>query len=510
MMKYNTKKLPIPRGTYILNALEQHLLNGDAYILFDEAYDICCRDHTVAFKSFLDDLMFLIKNGDLLREGSRLYCTRTYRYEEAASAHLAQILTDNVLISPDIPDPLDIGEIKLTDEQRSAVLLALGHRISLILGGAGCGKTTLIKAIVSCSGIKYNYVLAAPTGKAARNLTARTGKEARTVHSALGMHPNEDFLKPVKWEVTRLVIIDEASMMTLEMLAGLLSRMEKNCHLVLLGDPNQLLSVGSGNVIPDLIDLGAPYILLETNHRQADGSKALRYNVTEFEKLHSTADLLFDESFSFMQMDDDAVVERLVTDTVSAYRTGENIQVLSPYNSCTKLSADKLNRAIRERVNPANPGKLELSTRSQTFRNGDRVIIPKNDRDHDCSNGDVGILYITDISHKDHPEYHVQLSDGRCPQWDTRDGLYILKHAYALTVHKSQGSEYDRILFPVSSNAMNMMYRNLFYTAISRGKKQVVLYGSKTALSVAMQREADVRKTMLVVKTRNKQTLMCA
>ena len=326
MMKYNTKKLPVPRGTYILNALEQHSLNGDAYILFDEAYDICCRDHTVVFKSFLDDLMFLIKNGDLLREGSRLYCTRIYRYEEAASAHLVQILTDNVM---------------------------------------------------------------------------------------------------------------------------------------------------------------------------------------EFEKLHSTADMLFDESFSFMQMDDGAVVERLVEDAVRAYRIGENIQVLSPYNSCTMLSADKLNRAIRECVNPANPGKLELSTRFQTFRDGDRVIITKNDRDHDCSNGDVGILHITDTTHKDYPEYYVQLSDGRCPQWDTRDGLYILKHAYALTVHKSQGSEYDRILFPVSSNAMNMMYRNLFYTAISRGKKQVVLYGSKTALSVAMQREADVRKTILVVKTRSKQT-MCA
>ena len=201
---------------------------------------------------------------------------------------------------------------------------------------------------------------------------------------------------------------------------------------------------------------------------------------------------------------DDVVV---IQEKNAGYINKLKIQVLSPYNSCTMLSADKLNRAIRECV---NPGKLELSTRFQTFRDGDRVIITKNDRDHDCSNGDVGILHITDTTHKDYPEYHVQLSDGRCPQWDTRDGLYILKHAYALTVHKSQGSEYDRILFPVSSNAMNMMYRNLFYTAISRGRKQVVLYGSRTALSVAMQREADARKTMLVVKTRNKQTLMCA
>jgi len=298
-------------------------------------------------------------------------------------------------------------------------------------------------------------------------------------------------------------------MMTLEMLAGLLTRMEKNCHLILLGDPNQLLSVGSGNVIPDLIDLGVPYILLETNHRQVDGSKALRHNVTEFGNLHSVAELLFDESFTFMQMDDDAVADQLVADAVHAYSAGESVQVLSPYNSCTKLSADKLSREIRERVNPAAPGKLELSTRYHTFRDGDRVIITQNDRDRDCNNGDVGILHITDVTYEDHPAYHVQLSDGRRPHWITRDGLHHMKLAYALTVHKSQGSEYDRILFPVSSNAMNMMYRNLFYTAISRSKKQVFLYGSELALSTAMQREADARKTMLVAKTRNKQT-MCA
>ena len=509
MMKYTAKKSSDPRGTYILKALDQHMLNGDAYVLFDEAYEICCRDRKVTFKSFLDDLMYLIKSGALHREGTRLYLAKTYRYEEAASEYLARILTNNHLGKPDIPETLEVGEIRLTGEQRSAVSMALEYRISMILGGAGSGKTTLIKAIVSCSNEKYNFVLAAPTGKAARNLTIRTGMEARTVHSALGMRPNEDFLKPVKWEVTRLVIIDEASMMTLEMLAGLLTRMEKNCHLVLLGDPNQLLSVGGGNVIPDFMDLGVPYTLLETNHRQVDGSKALRHNVTEFGNLHSVAQLLFDESFAFMQMDDDAVEDQLVADAVRAYSAGESVQVLSPYNSCTKLSADKLSREIRERVNPAAPGKLELSTRYHTFRDGDRVIITQNDRDRDCNNGDVGILHITDVTYEDHPAYHVQLSDGRRPQWITRDGLYHMKLAYALTVHKSQGSEYDKILFPVSNNAMNMMYRNLFYTAISRGKKQIVLYGSKAAMSAAMQREADERRTMLVVKTRNKQT-MCA
>lgn len=145
----------------------------------------------------------------------------------------------------------------------SAVELALSSRLSLILGGAGSGKTTLVRAIMDHRPSKNGWVLCSPTGKAARNLTDRTGFQARTVHSALGMHPDEDFLSPVAWAHTDLVIVDEASMMTLEMLAGILCRAPGYCHIVLLGDPNQLLSVGAGNVIPNLLELGVPICRLE-------------------------------------------------------------------------------------------------------------------------------------------------------------------------------------------------------------------------------------------------------
>lgn len=208
-------------------------------------------------------------------------------------------------------------------------------------------------------------------------------------------------------------------------------------------------------------------------------------------------------------MDDVEAKRQLVEAAVCAYCKGENIQVLSPYNKCTELSVDKLNAVIREHVNPTAPDKLELSTRDITFRDGDRVIITKNNYELNCSNGDVGVLRITDIEDPDCPVFHVELSDGRRPKWTSNYGLAHLRHAYALTVHKAQGSEYDQILFPVSRNAMNMMYRNLLYTAISRGKHQVILYGDSDALSVALQKGADARKSMLVNKTRSKQ-MKCA
>ena len=207
-------------------------------------------------------------------EGSRLYAVRTWRYENSAAQSLSAILRNPTLYPAILPEKLAVNRLALCQEQRAAVGLALSNRLSMILGGAGCGKSTLIRAIVNTVGPKRPMVLCAPTGKATRNLTMRTGLIARTAHSALGMHPNKDFLDPVAWDHTELVIVDEASMMTLEMLAGILHRVPSFCRVVLLGDPNQLLSVGSGNVLPDLLALGIPCAHLELNHRQDEDAGA--------------------------------------------------------------------------------------------------------------------------------------------------------------------------------------------------------------------------------------------
>ena len=444
---------------YVLRAMEDHCLNGDAYVAEDILYHRCKeRQRGLSYATFKADLAEQIRLGYIHPEGSHLYINRTWRYEEDASKQLVTILRQPTLPAMAVPENLSVNGIALCQEQRAAVELALTNKLSLILGGAGCGKSTLIRAIVNMVGAGHSMVLCAPTGKAARNLEKRTGLSARTVHSALGMHPDEDFLAPVTWNTTQLVVVDEASMMTLEMLAGILHRVPKICRVVLLGDPNQLLSVGSGNVLPDLLALGVPCARLELNHRQDDEAEALLHNVVDFKKLHSKPDLAFDQSFCLHEMGTAEIKEAVTEEAVRRFAQGESVQVLSPYNNKGNLSAYALNMAIRDRVNPLERGKIVLKRGKDSFRDNDRVIILQNDRERNCSNGDVGILHILKVEGK-RVTYCVELPDGRCPTWDDASGLAQLSLAYCLTVHKSQGSEYDTILLPIAKGMDGMLSR---------------------------------------------------
>ena len=491
------------RGVYILCGMEVIALSGDAYTTKDELYKVCRRENRyLTYSAFREDLYHLLKEKYLYLEGRRLYTTLLWRYEQSSAASLANILRTPNLDKPELPDTLLVNGVQLTGEQHSAVELALSSRLSLILGGAGSGKTTLVRAIMDHRPSKNGWVLCSPTGKAARNLTDRTGFQARTVHSALGMHPDEDFLSPIAWAHTDLVIVDEASMMTLEMLAGILCRAPGYCRIVLLGDPNQLLSVGAGNVIPDLLELGVPSCRLECSHRQNEASAALTRNVTQFPKLLRAADLSFDDSFQMRPLSEPNNQGAVCEEAVNRYLAGESVQRLSPFNTATELSVAALNRALQPRVNPHTEDKPYVAMKKgPVFWNGDRVMITKNDRDRGCYNGDIGRLFVHSKS-DEAPRYSVLLPDGRFPTWETNDGLRHLTLAYAVTVHKSQGSEYDTVLMPVARKFSSMMMRNLLYTAISRAKQQVILFGELEALDTAMQCVPRKRRSMLIQKTR--------
>ena len=286
------------------------------------------------------------------------------------------------------------------------------------------------------------------TGKAARNLTERTGIEARTVHGALGKSPDANFLDAVSWNCIGLVVVDEASMVSLEMLAGILNRVRRNCRVALLGDPNQLLSVGAGNVLSDL----------------------------------------------------------LCEEAARRYRAGESIQVLSPVRAKTTFSVQALNTRLQNEVNPLTAEKPTWGK----FRDGDRVIVTQNNAYYNICNGDVGVLHIR--GEKPHRVAALAVR-GTLKTWqiDHGQGEYGIGHddapppqlalAYALTVHKSQGSQYDTVLMPVSMATARMLYRNLLYTAISQAGKEVILVGSREALNTAMQCIPYPRKSKLVART---------
>ena len=491
------------RGVYILRIMADISLNGDAYTTIEALFKVCQRnDRRLSYTPFREDLSFLLHDGQLHLEGQRLYTTYNWRCEQSAAASLADILRAPNLDRPELPDKLTVNGVQLTAEQCSAVTLALSSRLSLILGGAGTGKTTLIQAIVAHCPSPSGCVLCAPTGKAARNLTNRTGFEARTVHSALGLRPDDDFLEPVQWPYVSLLVADEASMMTSEMLAGILQRVPKTCRVVLVGDPYQLLSVGAGNVLPDLLALGCPSITLKTTHRQSKDAIGLVHNTTQFSSLSRVSDMVFDDSFQFVQLAEKDILAAIRDEAVKRYLAGESVQVLSPFNKATDLSVQSLNQAIQPLVNPPFEEKHSLKLeKGPVFWDSDRVMVTKNDRERRCCNGDVGILRIRSQPYET-PDYSVVLPDGRRPTWDDTSGLYHMCTAYAITVHKSQGSEYDTILMPVARKFSSMMIRNLLYTAVSRARKQVILFGELEALDTAMQCVPRKRRSMLVPKTR--------
>ena len=494
------------RGQYLLNAMEEMTMNGDAYVTSDQLYRFAKRSHkALTYDQFWSDRAFLLREGHLHLEGTRLYRKNIWEYENAAAKALAEILAHNDLGEPYLPEKLTVLDIQLTEEQREAVKLALSHRLSVILGGAGSGKTTLIRALAEHRPVKsFGAVVCAPTGKAACNLTDRTGLRARTVHSALGKVPDDDFLdEKINWSYTDLVVVDEASMLTVEMLAGILTVVHPACRVVLIGDPHQLLSVGPGNVLPDLLSLGVPHIRLSSFHRQSDADSALAYNVREFGACRSMDDLHFDDSFRFLPITDDKAIRNCICKGgINLYKAGADVQILSPYNRNGLLSSDALNVVFRECLNPATE---ENTIKDVFFRSGDRVIILQNDWAQEVCNGDIGTYYHKTIDGVLY--YGVSCNRDRVAVWggEGANPLFRLRLAYTITIHKSQGSEWDTVVLPISKVFSSMLYRNLLYTAISRAKQRVVIIGDPDALTTAIRREAPPRRSMLVAKTHSAQ-----
>jgi exodeoxyribonuclease V alpha subunit len=494
-------------GKYILTAMDDIGKNGDSYCTDESLFRVSKTVRPDLTKQqFYMDKSLLLQAAFLHQEGCHLYAQRTWEYEVTAAEQLADILKDPALPVMEIPKELRAGDILLSEQQREAIDLALNSRLAVILGGAGSGKATLIEAIVRCfNSIFKPYVVAAPTGKAARNLTERTGIEARTVHGALGKVPDANFLDAVSWNHIGLVVVDGASMVSLEMLAGILNRVRRNCRVVLLGDPNQLMSVGAGNVLSDLLTLGVPSLRLEQQYRQSADAAALRQNVVDFPKLNDARELLWDDSFRLLGADDRAIPDLLCEEAARRYRAGESIQVLSPVKTKTDFSVQALNTRLQNEVNPLTAEKQTWGA----FRDGDRVIVTQNNSYYNICNGDVGVLYIR--GEKPHrvatlavrgtlktwqidcvEKYGAANDDAPPPQ---------LALAYALTVHKSQGSQYDAIRMPVSMATAKMLYRNLLYTAISRAGREVILVGNREAVNTAMQCIPYPRKSKLVART---------
>jgi len=371
----------------------------------------------------------------------------------------------------------------LEKEQREAILQALQHKVLIITGGPGTGKTTLLVSLLALfRASDVSFALAAPTGRAAKRMGEMAGEEAKTIHRLLEYNPRQRGFqrgehRPIEADV---VIIDEASMVDLPLLDHLLQAVEPRSHLILLGDVDQLPSVGPGSVLRDLIDSGAvPVVVLRRIFRQSQESLI----VVNAHRILRGESLLFGDErekrdFVFVPRENEAEILETVKTLVKKRSGDKEIQVLSPVHRGS-LGTVYLNRELQKLL---NPGGESIERGETLFRLGDKVMQLRNNYDKAVFNGDLGRIVRID---REAGELQVDF-DGR-PVSYTMEELDELSLAYAISIHKSQGSEYAAVVIPLHTSHYLMLHRSILYTAVTRGKEQVVLVGSRRALAMAIR-----------------------
>jgi len=384
---------------------------------------------------------------------------------------------------------LTFPDEELSEEQRSAIQMALAHPVSILTGGPGTGKTTCLKALIAILDAQgKSYALASPTGRAAKRLSEATGSPASTIHRLLEFSPVDGFKRddtnPLDVD---FLVVDEASMLDILLTNHLLKAVQLGAHVLFVGDVDQLPSVGAGDVLRDLIRSEvAPVTRLTTIFRQAAGSQI----ITNAHRINRGQPPVFAKDsgdFYLFPADDAGSAADWVIDVVTEripqkfnFDALSDIQVLSPiYRGPAGVMI--LNERLQEKLNPAANNKSERRLYGTLFRVGDKVMQTRNNYDKDVYNGDIGFIRNIDIIEQ---TLGVDF-DGRLAQyeWSEADELTL---AYAVSVHKAQGSEFPVVVMAVVTQYYMMLQRNLLYTAITRSRDLCVLTGSRRAIGIAV------------------------
>lgn len=442
----------------------------------------------------------------IVEEGVGVYLPLLYQFERESSRLLAKMHA---------PSGLDLNcdeflqkyqassGIELSELQRKAVETLVQQRVLVLTGLPGTGKTMVIRTFVRLfEDLGMSYLLMAPTGIAAKRLSAVTSRRAGTIHRYLRYNGVDWEYGPHRLYPTKAVIVDEMSMVDMELFYRLLSALSPDTFVVLVGDSAQLPSVGPGSVIRELMSCSAlPRIKLTQIFRQ-DASGAIVQNSHRINRgeMPLLEDPKSETEFKFVRCSDEEKIVHFIVEMAARLKAKDaNFQVLSPKYEGT-IGVDNLNDRLRERLNPlTTQGEWRKGKGSSIFREGDRLMVVKNDYELNIYNGDVGkLLQLLPDNGLRVRIYDTTGGEDFTVDFSEAEAGEKLRLAYAVTVHKSQGNEFDTILMPILKSQGRMLQRNLLYTAVTRARKRVWLIGEESAIFTAIRNDRVVSRNTLL------------
>lgn len=511
------------RAALIHCLLETSIEQGDTYVeakqLLDKAITLLeeSRHTGIEAASVAQEMTQLIAEDKIQQIGTKIFDNSLFYAEEGIKKHLTRILETRLgdpisdeEIAREIQAVEDKFRISYDQTQKAAIAQALNSKVFILTGGPGTGKTTVINGILTAYGKLHGVdmdgnnppvILAAPTGRAARRMNELTGLPAATIHRHLGLTGDGDYQTLDDYLDADLIIVDEFSMVDTWLANQLFASISSNTQLIIVGDSDQLPSVGPGQVLADLLKVpDLPQVRLEKIFRQSEDS-----TIVTLASQMRTGSLPSDFTAkkpdrSYFEAQSDHIPDLVSKIVSSAIRSGikpQEVQVLAPmYRGPAGI--DRLNQILQELLNPKSE-RLEFGFNDLVFRQGDRVLHLVNDPESNVFNGDMG--YITDLAaakYTDSKQDELTIAfDGNEVTYPRKDWGKITL-AYAMSIHKSQGSEFPVVILPITRSSARMLQRNLLYTAITRAKSKLVTLGELAAFDQAVRTLSSQRQTYLL------------
>lgn len=488
---------------------------GDTYTSKLDIINYLDREFQINNLDYIDDIFEkLVLSGNIKIIGEKYYLMDIYLDELNIANTLSKMLNNSETSIASCDKYFELVEsefnIKYDDDQKEAIKEVLKQPVSIITGGPGTGKTTLIKGLIrmyqyinnlSDLQMMNNIALLAPTGRASKRLSETTNFGSSTIHRYLKWNKenNEFGVNEYNKEIHRFIIVDETSMIDNFLMSSLLKGINDNTKICFVGDEYQLPSVNAGNVLKDLIATDMfPHIKLTNIYRQSDNSfipiladsvkkKEIEYDICEKR-----------DDYNFLSCERENIKEmigKIIFKSIERGIDEKKIQVLAPmYKGINGI--DEINKVLQGIFNPYNKRLDEVEIGPITFRVGDKIINLVNNVEENIFNGDIG--YICEIN-KNKPLEFMKIDFYGNKVIFKREDIQTIKHAYAMSIHKSQGSEFDHVIMPVTKEYMRMMYNKLLYTGISRAKKTLVIIGDISAFAYGVNNDySKERNTSLV------------